>query len=201
MLRVPEWTLYVNPISLSEKVLLRCKQKIFWLEIGVLNRKHQDSIWFDWKWAHDQIPFSPETVRVINRYLRRFWLMLSEKYRDSNVLICYRYVGEHNDFMIKWKNGKPDFHVWDQSLTFIPIFWHEWASFSLNCNSQPTFVDIEDGTIVTFDHNRDHKVDFPVWKYTWKLKFWLSFFLDRIDQSTTLSPPSALSHPQDPLSP
>lgn len=191
MLRVPEWSLYVSPISLSEKLLLRCKKMVFWWEIWLLNSRHKNSITYDWNWAQDQVPFSPEIIRIMNRYLRRFWFRLSEKYRDSNVLICYRYVGEHNDYKIRWKNGKPDFHVEDQSLTFIPIYWHEWASFLLNCNDNPSEVDITDGSIITFDHNKNHKVDFPVWPYTWKLKFWLSFFLDKLDQDSIQSPPEA----------
>lgn len=182
MLKVDEWTIHKSSIRISDTLLRRFKQGVFRSSIETLNRIHRDTTSLQSQWAYDQASFTTEIIWAMNRVLSRFGFILSEKYKDSNVLICYRDVTEHSDYLIHWKNWKPDFHVSDQSLTFIPIYWHSWASFYLLGDSWKDTIPIEDWSIITFDHNFKHKVDFPPWIYTGRLKFWLSFFLDSLEK-------------------
>jgi hypothetical protein len=172
MLKIEPWAVFVREKSLSKKTV-RSLIRIFSDRIPVLrancdNKNRQNSHWLYW-----QDPFSPQIQKQINTYLWRIWLILSDVHRERNSLVAYKYVDTHSDAR--------SFVELDRSIVFIPLSWHTGAEFVLNPDSQKeTRKPIDNWSVVIFDQNQEHQVDFSALPDTTKLKFWLSFFVDRL---------------------
>lgn len=192
MLKVEMWNIFVREKPLSKKTvqsLIRIfSDRIPFLRANCKDKNHTNSHWLYW-----QDPFSPQIQKQINKYLGLVWLVLSDLHKERNSLVAYKYVDVHSDAR--------SFVELDRSIIFIPLSWHTGAEFVLNPDTQQEIrKSIDNWSVVVFDQNQEHQVDFSALIDTTKLKFWLSFFVDKLLTPTPQSP-SALTHPQDPLSP
>lgn len=192
MLKVENWAIFAREKPLSDRTvssLIRIfSDRIPLLRENCKNKNRINSHWLYW-----QDPFSPQIQQKINKYLGHIWLILSSAHRERNSLIAYNYVDVHSDSL--------SFVEVDRSIVFIPLSWHTGAEFVLNPGSQTEIRNpIDNWSVVVFDQNQEHHVDFSALTDTTKLKFGLSFFVDRLIKPTP-PPPSASTHPRDPLSP
>ncbi len=193
MLKVPEWTLWSRNKPLQPQSVKKIID-IFSQRIIDLGMTHKNTTAADSRWLYAQPAFTQTQTDKLNIYLKKFWLKVSGKYRNLNGLVCYRWVTPHIDDQID---------VRDHSVMFIPLYGHKGATFEYTDKEWKKIeVPIDDGSIVVFDHNYLHGVKFPLGNN--KLKYGLSFFLDKVEKERDVviqSPPSASSHPQDPRSP
>lgn len=192
MLKVEKWNIFVREKPLSKKTvqsLIRIfSDRIPLLRANCQNKNHTNS-----HWLYGQDPFSPQIQKQINKYLGLVWLVLSDAHKQRNSLVAYKYVDIHSDAQ--------SFVELDRSIVFIPLSWHTGAEFVLNPNTQQEIrKSIDNWSVVVFDQNHEHQVDFSALPDTTNLKFWLSFFVDRLIGPTPQSL-SASIHPQDPLYP
>ena len=192
MLKIEPWTVFAREKPLSTRTV-QSLINIFADRIPLLRANCKNKNRINSHWLYGQDPFSPQIQKQINRYLGHIWLILSDVHRERNSLVAYKYVDIHSDAR--------SFVELDRSIVFIPLSWHTGAEFVLNPDSSEEIrKPIDNWSVVVFDQNQEHQVDFSALTDTTKLKFWLSFFVDKLLTPTPQSP-SALTHPQDPLSP
>lgn len=183
MLKAPEWwTLELKkPLSTrTVKILI----KIFSDRIYILWRIHKESSINNPNWLLWQPNFSQDESDKLNRLLKRFWLKLAKRYANVNSILCYREVWLHHDRQIPIWNGHK-MKIDDCSYIFVPLYWHDWAIFTIWEEDKEKRIPICDGHVTVLDHNTIHGIQFPVTN-NW-LKYWLSFLAD----TTTPLPPSA----------
>lgn len=192
MLKAPQNSFLAREKPLSEHTLQKLKL-LFAPQITTMWILHKDTRWIHSKWLYNQPNFTNEQMDAMDRVLEKIWLKIARRYRRINWVVCYRRVDAHDDTEIQIDNEK--IRVDDCSFVFVPLFGHKGWEFILGEPWKKVSTPIQDGSVIVLDHNVEHEVRFPT--NNDRLKFWLSFLVDRIIQS----PPSASIHQQDPQSP
>ncbi len=158
-----------NPIVLEHALSERT--------IRILHKLIKEGIFGIMQWRSSrpirENPLHPEVQWKIVRKLKRlgFDLYMGEDWSwQRNALLAYRRVNLHNDVHMKLNH----------STVFIPLDIPLWVARFMWAWPDKKYHDlpIQEGSIVVFDQNKDHRIEFGE-EDEGDIKFWIALFLDK----------------------